>query len=114
MIRNLFIYDIGWVMIKHPWSLSFKEFYIDYQPWITLIYIAIFLVIGDKFYEIFMCYKSGLDYAEVICTDDTTDNKIEPIRIEMNNKTVALIEAPEYSSYRRHVVFYDNKGNMFE
>lgn len=34
---------IGWVLIKHPWSLSFKEFYIDYQPWITLIYIAIYL-----------------------------------------------------------------------
>ena len=39
---------IGWVLIKHPWSLTFKEFYVDYQPWITLIYIAIFLgpVIG--------------------------------------------------------------------
>lgn len=33
---------IGWVLIKHPWSLSFKEFYVDYQPWITLIYLAIF------------------------------------------------------------------------
>lgn len=32
----------GWVIIKHPWSLSFKEFYVDYQPWITLIYAAIF------------------------------------------------------------------------
>lgn len=42
---------IGWVLIKHPWSLSFKEFYIDYQPWITLIYLAIFLgpVIGYIF-----------------------------------------------------------------
>ena len=38
------VFDLlGWVIIKHPWSLSFKEFYIDYQPWITLIYIAIFL-----------------------------------------------------------------------
>ena len=38
------VFDLlGWVVIKHPWSLSFKEFYIDYQPWITLIYIAIFL-----------------------------------------------------------------------
>ena len=34
---------VGWVLIKHPWRLSFKEFYVDYQPWITLIYIAIFL-----------------------------------------------------------------------
>lgn len=33
---------IGWVLIKHPWFLSFKEFYIDYQPWITLIYITIY------------------------------------------------------------------------
>ena len=38
------IFDVfGWVIIKHSWSLSFKEFYIDYQPWITLIYIAIFI-----------------------------------------------------------------------
>lgn len=32
---------IGWVIIKHPWSMTVKEMYIDYQPWITLIYIAI-------------------------------------------------------------------------
>ena len=38
------VFDVfGWVIIKHPWSLSFKEFYIDYQPWITLIYLAIFV-----------------------------------------------------------------------
>ena len=38
------VFDVfGWVIIKHPWSLTFKEFYIDYQPWITSIYIAIFL-----------------------------------------------------------------------
>ena len=37
------IFDVfGWVIIKHPWSLTFKEFYVDYQPWITLIYIAIY------------------------------------------------------------------------
>lgn len=33
---------VGWVLIKHPWSLSFKEFYVDYQPWISLIYITIY------------------------------------------------------------------------
>lgn len=38
------VFDVfGWVLIKHPWSLSFKGFYVDYQPWITLIYFAIFL-----------------------------------------------------------------------
>ena len=34
---------VGWVIIKHSWSLTFKEFYIDYQPWITLIYLAIYI-----------------------------------------------------------------------
>ena len=43
------VFDLfGWVIIRHPWSLSLREFYVDYQPWITLIYLAIFLgpVIG--------------------------------------------------------------------
>ena len=46
------IFDaIGWAVVKHPWRLTFKEFYVDYQPWITLIYIAIFLgpIIGFLF-----------------------------------------------------------------
>lgn len=33
----------GWVAIKHPWSMTFREFYIDYQPWISIIYLVIFL-----------------------------------------------------------------------
>ena len=33
---------ISWVLIPHPWAMTFKEFYIDYQPWITLIYLIIF------------------------------------------------------------------------
>ncbi|MCQ2086843.1 MAG: hypothetical protein MJZ37_02020 [Bacilli bacterium] len=38
------VFDVfGWVVIKHPWSLTFKQFYVEYQPWITLIYIAIFV-----------------------------------------------------------------------
>ena len=43
----------GWVIIKHPWSLTLKGFYIDYQPWISLIYIAIFLgpLIGYVIYS---------------------------------------------------------------
>jgi hypothetical protein len=46
------VFDVfGWVLIKHPWSLSFREFYVDYQPWISLIYLAIFLgpVVGYFF-----------------------------------------------------------------
>ena len=37
------LFDLfGWVLIKHPWSLTFRQFYVEYQPWITLIYIAIY------------------------------------------------------------------------
>lgn len=38
------IFDLfGWVLIKHPWRMTFKEMYVDYQPWITLIYVSIFI-----------------------------------------------------------------------
>jgi hypothetical protein len=33
---------VGWVLIRHPWSLTLREFYLDYQPWITLVYAVIF------------------------------------------------------------------------
>jgi len=33
---------IGWILIPHPWAMTLKEFYIDYQPWITLIYLVMF------------------------------------------------------------------------
>lgn len=42
-ILTIIVDVVGWVIIKHPWSLTFKEFYIDYQPWITLIYLAIYI-----------------------------------------------------------------------
>lgn len=33
---------IGWVLIKHPLSLTFRRFYIEYQPWITLVYVVMY------------------------------------------------------------------------
>jgi hypothetical protein len=33
---------LGFVAIDHAWSLTPPEFYVDYQPWITLIYAVIF------------------------------------------------------------------------
>lgn len=33
----------GFVLIKNPWSMTPRELYVDYQPWITLIYASIFL-----------------------------------------------------------------------
>ena len=50
------IFDLfGWVIIKHPWSMTWKAFYIDYQPWITLIYLSIFI---STFIGMYL-YKKG-------------------------------------------------------
>lgn len=81
----------------------------QFEPIVTDI-----ININDKLYEILMCYKSGLDYAELIYTDPISGEKLEPFRVEMDNKTVAFFEAPEYASYTRYVSFYDNKGKKFE
>jgi hypothetical protein len=32
----------GWVLLPHPWHMTFDQFYIGYQPWISLIYLVIF------------------------------------------------------------------------
>ncbi|MFZ2537365.1 MAG: hypothetical protein WAX04_00470 [Oscillospiraceae bacterium] len=42
-ILSIIIDLVGWVLIRHPWSVTYKEFYVDYQPWITLIYISMFV-----------------------------------------------------------------------
>ncbi|HTJ37170.1 MAG TPA: hypothetical protein VL738_28415 [Dactylosporangium sp.] len=34
---------VGFVVVQNPWSLTPHQFYVDYQPWITLIYAAIFV-----------------------------------------------------------------------
>lgn len=34
---------IGWVLIRHPWSMTWHGMYVEYQPWLTLIYAAIFV-----------------------------------------------------------------------
>ena len=64
--------------------------------------------INDEFYEVLMCNKSGLDYAEVIYTDESTGKTDDPIRVEMHNQTVAMLEAPEYSSSTRYPLKFPN------
>jgi hypothetical protein len=34
---------VGFVLFKNAWSMTPHELYVVYQPWITLIYISIFL-----------------------------------------------------------------------
>jgi hypothetical protein len=33
----------GWVLLPHPWHMTLDQFYIGYQPWISLIYLVIFI-----------------------------------------------------------------------
>jgi hypothetical protein len=33
---------VGFDVVPNPWKMTPHEFYVDCQPWITLIYAAIF------------------------------------------------------------------------
>jgi hypothetical protein len=33
----------GWVLVPHPWHMTLEQFYVGYQPWISLIYLVIFI-----------------------------------------------------------------------
>jgi len=38
------VFDVfAWVIIRHPWAMTWSEMYLDYQPWITFIYLSIFV-----------------------------------------------------------------------
>jgi hypothetical protein len=43
LLAAMLVDFVGFVVVKNPWSLSVHQFYVDYQPWITLIYVAIAL-----------------------------------------------------------------------
>jgi hypothetical protein len=48
------VFDVfAWVIIRHPWSMTWSEMYLDYQPWITLIYLSILIspFIGALLYK---------------------------------------------------------------
>lgn len=43
LLQAIVVDLIFFVLIKHPYSLTFFEFYVLYQPWISLIYLSIFV-----------------------------------------------------------------------
>jgi len=43
LISAMVVDFVGFVLIKNAWSMTPHELYVEYQPWITLIYFAIFL-----------------------------------------------------------------------
>ena len=48
------IFDlIAWVLIRHPYAKTFKDYYIDSQPWITIVYLVIIIspIIGMFFHR---------------------------------------------------------------
>jgi hypothetical protein len=42
-IITIVIEQFGWVLVKHPWRMTDKKMYVDYQSWIMLIYLSIFM-----------------------------------------------------------------------
>jgi hypothetical protein len=43
LIGSILIDFVSFVLIPHPYAFTFKEFYVGYQPWLTIIYLAIFI-----------------------------------------------------------------------
>lgn len=43
LITALLIDMIGFVIIKSPFSMTFYQFYIEYQPWISITYFFVFI-----------------------------------------------------------------------
>jgi hypothetical protein len=43
LVSAMVVDFVGFVLIKNAWSMTPHELYVDYQPWITLIYVSIFL-----------------------------------------------------------------------
>jgi hypothetical protein len=43
LIGSILIDFVAFVLIPHPYSFTLKDFYIGYQPWITVIYFVIFI-----------------------------------------------------------------------
>jgi hypothetical protein len=38
------VFDVfAWVIIRHLWAMTWSEMYLDYQPWITFIYLSILI-----------------------------------------------------------------------
>ena len=43
LIGSIVIDFVSFVLIPHPYAFTFTEFYVGYQPWITIIYAVIFI-----------------------------------------------------------------------
>ena len=43
LFGSIVIDFVSFVLIPHPYAFTFTEFYIGYQPWITIIYTVIFI-----------------------------------------------------------------------
>lgn len=43
LLASMIVDYIAFVATKHPYAFTPHEFYVDYQPWISLIYLAILI-----------------------------------------------------------------------
>lgn len=43
LVYSLVFDWIFWLLVPHPWRLTTQELFLDYQPWITFAYLAIFI-----------------------------------------------------------------------
>jgi hypothetical protein len=41
LVAAMVVDYVGFVLLDNPWSMTTRELYVDYQPWISLIYLSI-------------------------------------------------------------------------
>ena len=58
LISAMVVDFVGFVLIKNAWSMTPHELYVEYQPWITLIYISIFSQPLDSLVAFAMAHSS--------------------------------------------------------
>lgn len=69
--------------------------------------------IDGNLYDILMCSKPNLEYAERKVTDSKT-GKVVSQKINLSGENIALALFPDLSSYELNVRFIDKEGNIFE
>lgn len=68
---------------------------------------------GEKAYNLFWSDQTDLDRAEIIYTDQSGNEMMEPIILDAEENNILYHEAPD-SDYTVTVVYYDHNGNSYE
>jgi len=71
------------------------------------------ILINSNTYEILMCKKPNLDYAEIVYTNTDNGEKISSTITELNGRNFEVHKTPDLKNYTYHVTWYDTSGKQY-